>query len=418
MISSCFSIRAPFGRGWSVFKQFVTVGLGLLLGCAAPSHQVRNTPLGVATAPEIPQMARSNESTEAQLNLARKQGYADELALKWLMEHASPASAQQKAGEYQVAYLLSAPEGWYVPGRSESGGQADLVWQSPAPGATAHLHAIVRDGADGRNIPGLHVRATFQAADGRTLASQELPYGWYPLLAGYGDNLTVPAGTYRLRLDVSRMPFRRHDPYNGDRLSRPVVAIFDAVPVAAALARQAPLADAAAGQQLLAQAQGDAFHQTTQAMYAQANDGHDKPLGDYHVGYAIEYAEAYWYFPDSTSRKLRYQTHVESSAVSNGHVEITVLEARTGRFLPGLHITGTVLDEHNQPIATHDVPFMWHPWLYHYGENWRVRGTGTYHLRIHADAPAYRRYGRTAGREFASAIDTEFDNVKITSGQK
>lgn len=386
------------------------------MACAAPSHHVQNTTQGAATAPETPQMAHSNESTEAQLDLARKQGYADELSLKWLMEHTAPAAAQQRAGEYWVAYQLSAPEGWYEPGRD--GGA--LAWHSPAAGATAHLHTVVRDGSDGRTIPGLTVRATFLGADGQTLATQALPYGWYPLLDGYGDNITVPTGTYRLRLDVSSMPYRRHDPYNGDRLSRPVVAIFDAVPVAATLARQAPLSDAAAGQRDLVRAQGDAYHQTTQAMYAQANDGKDKPLGDYHVGYAIEYAEAYWHFPhDSiTGHKLKYTSNVEGSARRNGHVEIAVLEARTGRFIPYLNVRGTLLGPQGEDFGTQSIPFMWHPWLYHYGENWRVPATGTYRLRIHADAPTFRRYGRQVGQAFASAIDTEFDNVKIISGQK
>lgn len=409
---------APAGPGWQ--NLLAAAGLALA-GCAAPSAGLRATDAGQATAAEMPQMAHSNESTEKQLDLARKQGYATELALKWLLGQAAPAAAQQPAGEYQVAYLLSAPEGCYAP--------ASAAWQGPAAGATAHLRVFVRDGADGRIVPGLTVRAEFTDAAGHALAAQELPYGWYPLLAGYGDNVALPPGTYRLRLTVSAMPFRRHDPYNGDRLSRPVEAAFAAVAVPAALARQAPLSAAEERETTLAAAQGDAYHQTTLAMYAQANDGKDKPLGEYHVGYAIEYAEAYWHFPEDghggqTARanqppgKLRYASRVEGSGEHNAHVEVAVLEERTGRFLPGLHVVGTVTDAQGHALGTQDIPFMWHPWLYHYGENWRVTGNGTYRLHVRAEAPPYRRYGRETGRALASALDTDFDDVKMLAGQK
>ncbi len=90
---------------------------------------------------------------------------------------------------------------------------------------------------------------------------------------------------------------------------------------------------AAAG---LANAQGDAYHRTTLAMYAQATNGKDKPPGAYHVGYAIEYAGAYWHFPEDghggqTARanqppgKLRYSSQVEASGAHNAHVAVAVL---------------------------------------------------------------------------------------------
>ena len=398
---------------------------GVMLGCATPSRNLQPTDQGAATAAVTPMMAHSNESTETQLDLARKQGYATELALKWLMARTDPA-AQQHAGEYEVAYTLSAPEGWYAP--------ASTDWQPPAAGATAHLRVFVRDGADGRIVPGLHVRATFTDGTGREVLAQELPYGWYPMVSGYGDNISLAPGAYRLRLRVSAMPFRRHDPYNGDRLSHEAEAEFASVKLPQALPGQPPLTQAEEKDTTLANAQGDAYHETTLAMYKQATDGKDKPLGDYHVGYAIEYAEAYWYFPaiengnahaahtaqlpSEPSGRLRYTGDVEASARRNGHVEIAVLEERTGRFMPGLQVTGTLTDAQGNDFGKKDVPFMWHPWLYHYGENWRVSGDGTYRLRVHADAPPYRRYGRETGKALANAIDTDFENVKILAGQK
>lgn len=167
---------------------------GLLSQCAAPSRQVRPTWQGRATLPTEPQMARSTEANEAQLNLAHQQGYAQELAVRWYLTHAAPAAHQQPAGEYLVAYALAAPEGWYAPAGDS------LAWHPSAADATAHLRVFVRDGADGRTLPGLTVQAELAAAGQPARPAQTLPFGWYPLLTGYGENLALPPGRYHLRL--------------------------------------------------------------------------------------------------------------------------------------------------------------------------------------------------------------------------
>ncbi|MGI4834947.1 MAG: iron transporter [Janthinobacterium lividum] len=382
-----------------------------LSSCAAPSHQVQATRQGRATAPTPPQMVRSTEATEAQLNLAHKQGYAEERAEKWYLTHAAPAAHQQPAGEYRVAYTLSAPEGWY-----ELAGQM-LQWHPPAAGATAHLRVFVRDGADDRPLPGLTVRATFTPAGGASQPAQDIPAGWYPLVSAYGENVALPPGAYHLRLDISRLPFRRHDPYNGDRLTRPVVVEFDQVPLTATLAQQQPLSDAAAADTELAQAQGDAYHETLAALYEDANSGAARPAGDYRVGYALDYALATWELDEVRSR-FAYEIDIEESAQYNAHVEATVQEARTGRFVPGLQLTATLTNQGGHGLGTHELPFEWHPWVFHYGANWRVPRPGYYRLRLQAAAPAIRRYGRTVGQVFAQGFEVSFDSVRVVTGSK
>lgn len=386
-----------------------SLGLGLLLSqCAAPSHQEQATQLGRATAPIVPQMVRSSEATEQQLNLAHKQGYAQELAVKWYLAHAAPAAAQQPAGEYLVAYALAAPEGSYGPG-----GEI-LTWQDPAPGTTAHLRVFVRDAADGREVLGLTVRAAFLTATGQPLAQQELPFGWYPLLTGYGANVTLPTGTARLRLTLSALPLRRHDPYNGDRLTQAAVAEFDRVPVTA-FTRQPLLSEAAEQATELVQAQGDAYHEALAELFEDATAGQVKPAGDYRVAYAIDYAQALW---DFEKGKLTYAINTEESAARNAHLEVTVQEARTGRFVPGLRVTTTLAQQPDHDLATAELPLEWHPWVFHYGTNLRLARAGTYRLRVHADVPPFRRYGRTNGRTFTHPLEATFDTVTIHLGAK
>ncbi len=78
----------------------------------------------------------------------------------------------------------------------------------------------------------------------------------------------------------------------------------------------------------------------------------------------------------------------------------------------------TLIDADGNIIATHPQPFLWHPWLYHYGRNWEVPGDGTYTLRVRIDPPMFMRHDSTNGKRYAERVEIEFKNVKIETGQK
>ena len=177
------------------------------------------------------------------------------------------------------------------------------------------------------------------------------------------------------------------------------------------------MSDAAAANTELAQAQGDAYHETLEELYEDVNSGAAKPAGDYRVGYAIDYALASWEFSKAKS-KFIYAIDTEESTQVNAHVEATVQETRTGRFVPGLRLTATLADLPGKALGSHELPFEWHPWAFHYGENWRVPRSGFYRLRLHGEAPAFRRYGREAGRVFARGFDVDFDSIRVVTGAK
>lgn len=401
-------------RGMLFSAMFAAFILALMESDAAlaqhASHDLPGAARLLTTAPTMPPTDLSNESGAVQLKLAREQGQATQQALDWVLGHAA-ASGQIRAGEYKVAYAIAPPEGWYD---LQDG---HLTWHEPR-GSNAHLRVIVRDGADGRIVPELNVRATVSDAVGTMAKTAILPFGWYPLLNAYGANLHLPrAGLYHLRVEISPPQFRRHDPENGERFTHPVQAEFDPFTIdPQALTSQRPLSDFATDQLALAKAQGAALSHTVDAMWAQAVSGAARPVGDYRVGYAVEYAEAYWYY--TSDGDFEYKIGVEQSAEKNAHVEVVPLDARSGRFIPGLHVTATLFDTGGHKIGTHRQPFMWHPWLYHYGENWRIPESGVYKLRVRFQPPEFRRYGRAAGKRFAKPVDIEFDHVRMETGQK
>ncbi|HEY1582653.1 MAG TPA: hypothetical protein VGF73_06110 [Chthoniobacterales bacterium] len=221
---------------------------------------------------------------------------------------------------------------------------------------------------------------------------------------------------YTVRVEIEPPQFHRHDPYNGDRYTEPTVAEFSGLTIHPGRLGSS-LATRETSQLRLARAQGDAFAGTVKAMFKQANDGHQKEIDDYHVVCAVEYAEAWWFYRDGKNFDYKYEE--ELSAKHNCHVEIAPVDARTGRFLPAPNVAATLIEEDNgQSLGKAGEHFMWHPWLYHYGDNWRVPHGGNYRIIAHFDQPNFRRYGRTAGRRFTHAVDLAFGHIHIKTGEK
>ena len=367
-----------------------------------------DVPLERATPAHEPVLALSNESNTEQLQSAQAQGRAQREAVDWVRAHALAGGAA-RADDYQIVWTLSPAEGSWLP--APAGG---LAWHDAPPG-TVHLRAFVLDAADGRLVPELTVRARLAGDAGpETL----LGYGRYPLLDAYGANVRLPAdGPFRLRLDVSPLPGRRHDSYNGYRFTKPAFAAFRPASLdPAAIVAAAPESVAETVRSNETQAIRKAFDATLRMMDEQANDGRERTQGDWQVAYAIEYSEGWWCCEPPA--QMSYTIMTEYSAETNSHVEVAPRDARTGRFLPGLKVTATLLAPDGKSLGTRPEPFMWHPWLYHYGENWRVPRGGRYNLRVHIDPPAYPRYGREAGDALGSPVDMTFDDVKIKTGQK
>jgi hypothetical protein len=361
-------------------------------------------PVGAATSPASPPLAvESNEANADQLAVALAEGAAVRRGWELEQPEVPGASAELAAGEYRLLLTLTRPEGWYEPAGDQ------LAWHEP-PGAGAHLRVVIVDGADGRTVPGLQVRAAID--DGAELP---LSFGWYPLLNGYGANVAAdPGAAHAVRVRILPAAFRRHDPYNGERFDQETVANFGALtaPRTARAAALSEVEERLAGQAGL---QGGAMGRAVRAMNQQATSGAGQLSTDYRIEAAVEYAEAYWFCDPTT---LAYKSEVEASSAENCHIEIAPRDAWTGRFLPELNVTVTVWNANGHEIGTRPEPLMWHPWLYHYGENWRVPLSGRYRIRATFPAPAWRRYGATMGRRFAQGATVEYRELRIKSGEK
>ena len=162
----------------------------------------------------------------------------------------------------------------------------------------------------------------------------------------------------------------------------------------------------------LARAQGEALQKALEAMDEESDSGVIvQRAGDYEIGVAVEEAEGMWMWEDG---ELAWRNPEEE----NCHVEVCVRDGADGRFVPALEVTATLIDPDGKEVATHEQPFIWHPWLYHYGRNWTVPGPGEYRIRVRVEPPRFMRHDHENGRRFLEPVEVEFEGVEIEPDQK
>ena len=162
----------------------------------------------------------------------------------------------------------------------------------------------------------------------------------------------------------------------------------------------------------LAREQGQAYVDAINYMTKKtAEQGGEKPAGEYIVGYAIEKAEGLYKWQDG-------QLAWTPPSDENTHVEISVRDAADNRFIPGLEVAVVVLDENGGTTGTYNLPFLWHPWIFHYGRNIKVPQKGKYDLQVHIDPPRFSRHDKDNGKRYEEPVEVTFTGVEMGQGQK
>lgn len=172
----------------------------------------------------------------------------------------------------------------------------------------------------------------------------------------------------------------------------------------------------------LGRAEGEAFGRTLKHMLNDiAEGGKEIEHGDYLIAFALEEAEG-MYAPKKRKKKGEkngngaLKLEWREPKKENIHIEVSVRDKADGRMIPGLDIEVTVMKGRSK-IGTHKHPLLWHPYLYHYGRNWKVPGDGKYDLRVRFPAPQFHRHDKKNGKRFTRGADVTFKNVTFETGQ-
>lgn len=134
----------------------------------------------------------------------------------------------------------------------------------------------------------------------------------------------------------------------------------------------------------------------------------EKVVGNYLVGYAVKQAEGTYIL-----RNGRLQWQPPNG--ENVHLEVSVRDRESGRFIPGLTVHATLVDEQGQEIGTHRHFFLWHPGLYHYGRNWRILQGGQYTLRVLVKPPSFAGPRASDLGDIRTPLQIQFNEVQINT---
>ncbi|PSK64069.1 hypothetical protein B0E53_03974 [Micromonospora sp. MH33] len=127
-----------------------------------------------------------------------------------------------------------------------------------------------------------------------------------------------------------------------------------------------PSNEATAQQLQVARAQGDAYGRAIRAM-AEEDGANTACSGDFLIAFVNEEAEGI-YALDGDHLVWR-----EAAEDANVHLQVAVADAGDGRFVPGLSVS-LQLSQSGRRVLDTELPFLWHPFLHHYGANARVPG--------------------------------------------
>lgn len=163
----------------------------------------------------------------------------------------------------------------------------------------------------------------------------------------------------------------------------------------------------------MARAEGEAYQRSLDYMVGDVADtGGKQEAGDYIVGFAQERAEGMY--------MLRGEGQLEWTEPEdeNCHLEVSVSDAADGRFIPYLKVQVTLTPEHGEAVGPTEIPFVWHPGVYHYGKNIKVPGDGRYTLHVRVEPPTFMRHDEVNGKRYAEAVEVTFGNVQVKTGRE
>jgi hypothetical protein len=362
------------------------------------------TPWAFAQAPE-PSSNAGEPAAASPDGAAPTQGSAEKAALDWVLANSGPLKGDSIFAGFRVAFTVTPAEGWW-----DKAAGGSLLWHD-APANNFHLRIFVMDLADGRLIPALRLRVTLIDANGNQQIAP-LDFGWYPLLNAYGGNVPLGADSaYTLRIMID--PLLPASP--GEYSTRTTVVEFPPLPISEDSVSRLALASyvASTREAELLKPLNAALSAAITGLWQKSASGIEKPEGDYFVGYALERTGLALAVGGA---KLRLKNLIEFGGKEDVRLALLVRDSRTGRLIPGLKPQATLVAGDGKTYEPGELAFDWHRSPEHYAGSAKIPGKGLYTLRIHFDAPGFRRWGR-AGERFALPADVTFDEVFLKAAK-
>lgn len=157
--------------------------------------------------------------------------------------------------------------------------------------------------------------------------------------------------------------------------------------------------------------QGDAYSEALDFMKKEDNYA-EKEVDDYIITVVNENAEGTY---NVAGNELKWITPDKNL---NAHVEVIVRDRDDHRFIPGLKVFCKIISEDQKEVGEKEMVFFWHPFLFHYANNWEVPGEGNYFAEIRIPRPEFPRHDEIKGKKYCNDVNVRLGPLKFDTGRK
>ena len=133
-----------------------------------------------------------------------------------------------------------------------------------------------------------------------------------------------------------------------------------------------------------------------------------KKIDDYIVTVAFEGAEGMY----------RVEKDGEIGWVKPGkfgamHAQIIIQDRDDKRFVPNLDVSVRIFDNEGTVISEEEAPFMWHPFVFHYGLETVLPDEGEYIIEVKINTPTFPRHTKNHGKRYQTTVTARLDPIKV-----
>ena len=158
---------------------------------------------------------------------------------------------------------------------------------------------------------------------------------------------------------------------------------------------------------------GESYSEALKTIAALMMDHGQTAADDYLITVGFEKA-AGWYVLENGNLKWKYPENGE-----NIHAEVIVQDINDLRFIPYLNISYELLDKDKKVVASKkEFRFIWHPFAFHYAEDFKIPGAGEYFTKVSIKIPDFRRHDSLRGKKYQSEVNVELGPFDLKPGVK
>lgn len=148
----------------------------------------------------------------------------------------------------------------------------------------------------------------------------------------------------------------------------------------------------------LRNAQGEAYQRALEYMQKETVNA-SVFIDDYIITVACEEAEGMYHNTEDGQTGWMIP-HLEE----NQHLEVVIQDREDKRFIPNLKVHVKLVDAQGNLTEEKDVPFIWHPFLFHYGINWTIPKEGDYMAEVTVSYPSFHRHDENVGDRYKRTV--------------